>query len=108
MPLLGAAVALGVNAFFLLFMPLMVHQNLDATGAFRACRLLFVREWLMLLVLAGLLTVLVWLGALALLFGLIVTLPYALALIQAVYEQVYSAPQAAPATATPPAGSEAA
>jgi len=107
-PLLGAAVALVVNAFFLLFMPLMVHQGLDATAAFRGCRDLFQREWLMLLVLAGLLTVLIWLGALALLLGLVVTLPYALAVIQAVYEQVYAAPQAVAAAAAPPAGSEAA
>ncbi len=105
MPFLAAAVAFAVNALFLLFMPLMVQQGLDATAAFRACRLLFAREWLMLLVLTGLLTVLVWLGVLALLLGLVVTAPYALAVVQAVYEQLYGAPEGEPSPAAP-AGAE--
>jgi hypothetical protein len=109
-PPLGIAVGLVINAFFLLFMPLMVQQGLDASAAFRACREHFRREWLMLLVLAGLLTVLIWVGALALLLGLIITLPYALAVIQAVYEQLYGrgTPEAAPAAEGAPAGGEAA
>ncbi len=105
-PLLGIAVGLVVNAFFLLFMPLMVHQGLDATAAFSACREHFQREWMMLLVLAGLLTVLIWVGALALLLGLIITLPYALAVIQAVYEQLYGKPEAVPAAEATPAEGE--
>jgi hypothetical protein len=109
-PPLGIAVGLVINAFFLLFMPLMVQRGLDAMAAFRACREHFQREWLMLLVLAGLLTVLIWVGALALLLGLIITLPYALAVIQAVYEQLYGRgrPEAAPAADAAPAGGEAA
>lgn len=95
-PLLGAALALGVNAFLLLFMPLMVEKELDATAAFRACRELFQREWLMLLTVTGLLTVLLWLGALAVLIGLVVAIPYALAVIQAVYEQATAEPVPAP------------
>lgn len=100
-PLLGAALALGVNAFLLPFMPLMVEKELDATAAFRACRQLFQREWLMLLTVAGLLTVLLWLGALAVLIGLLLAIPYALAVIQAVYEQAFA--EAAPAPAEAPA-----
>ena len=108
-PLLAAALALVVNAFFLIYMPLMVQQGLDATAAFRACRQLFAHEWLMLLVLTGLLTVLIWLGVLALLLGLLVTVPYTLAVVQAVYEQLYGAPEGEPSPAeAAPAGGEAA
>lgn len=104
-PLLGVAAGFVVNAFFLLYLPLMAHRGLDATGAFRACRELFPRHWLSLLALAGVLTLLIWVGALALLFGLAVSLPYALAVIQAVYEQIDAAPAAPPdaPAATPPA-----
>jgi uncharacterized membrane protein len=103
-PLVGFAAALLVSAFFLLFMPFMVHQGLTASAALRACRELFEREWLMLLLLASLIAVLNWIGALALLLGLVVTLPYTLALVQAVYEQLYGAPAAAPAEEPTPAG----
>lgn len=89
LPILGTGVALAVNAFLLPFIPLMVHKRLDGPAAFSACRTLFAREWPMLLVTAGALTVLSWVGTLPLMLGLIVTLPYSLALIQAVFEQVY-------------------
>ena len=91
LPFLGTALALAVNAFLLPFLPLMVHQGLDGPAAFSACRALFSREWPMLLVTAGILTVLGWVGTLPLMLGLIVTIPYSLALIHAVYEQLYGA-----------------
>lgn len=89
LPFLGTAFALAVNAFLLPFMPLMVHKALDGPAAFSACRTLFSREWPMLLVTAGILTVLGWVGTLPLMLGLIVTTPFSLALIHAVYEQLY-------------------
>ncbi|MBM4116505.1 hypothetical protein FJ251_02005 [bacterium] len=102
-PLFGALVALVVNAFLLLYMPLMVEQELSAAAAFAACRRLFQREWLMLLTVTGLLTVLLWLGALAMLIGLVVAVPYGLAVIQAVYEQATAEPPPSPVEPPPPA-----
>jgi len=88
-PVLGTLIALSVNAFLLCFFPLMVFRRLDGPAAFTASRELFAREWPLLLVMAAILSVLSWLGAVTLFFGFIVVLPFALALIMAVYEQIY-------------------
>lgn len=88
-PVLGTLIALTVNAFLLCFFPLMVFRRLDGPAAFTACRELFAKEWPLLLVVAAILSVLSWLGAMTLFIGFLVVVPFALALMLAVYEQIY-------------------
>jgi hypothetical protein len=88
-PFLGTLIALAVNAFLLCYFPFMVFRRLDGVAAFGACRDLFGKEWPLLLVTAAILSVLSWLGMITLFLGFLVVVPYSLALIFAVYEQIH-------------------
>ncbi len=88
-PFLGTLIALAVNAFLLCYFPLMVFRRLDGVAAFGACRELFGREWPLLLVVAAILSVLGWVGMITIFLGYLVIVPFSLALILAVYEQIH-------------------
>ena len=88
-PILGTLIALGVNAFLLCYFPLMVFRGLDGAAAFSSSPELFGREWPLLLVTAAIMSLLGWLGVITFGLAILVTVPFTLALMFAVYEQLF-------------------
>lgn len=88
-PFLGIAITIAVNAFLLCFFPLMVFKRHDGPEAFGVCRQLFAEQWLMLVIVSAIMWVLNWLGLITAFVGLIVVVPFLIALAVATYEQAF-------------------
>jgi len=89
--IISGLVSVALTGFLLMYMPLVALQGRQGYDALMDCVAFFKQRWPMAVALAVLINILQLLGWMAMGVGLLVTMPYSLALIYAAYEQVYGA-----------------
>lgn len=87
--IISSLVSIALTGFLLMYMPLVALKGRQGYDALMDCAAFFKQRWPMAVALAVMINILQLLGWMAMGIGLIVTMPYSLALIYAAYEQVH-------------------